>query len=63
MQVKDLIETLSALDPNMEVWSTHPEDGLMWGPIASVGEAMTDKFQEVALIYTAVVVWDDEPAF
>jgi hypothetical protein len=52
--VGELIAQLQGLNPNLEVWSTHPDMGIQWGPIAGVCEAITDQFQVVAQIDTRV---------
>jgi hypothetical protein len=52
IKVRRLIELLQQVDPELDVWATHPEHEIQWGPITGVGVAITDRFQRVALIAT-----------
>jgi hypothetical protein len=60
MNVRELIAELSKMNGDLEVWSSHPEAGIMWGPIKFVSPSITDRFQPVALIVTDEDGGDDE---
>lgn len=52
IKVRRMVELLLQVDQDLDVWATHPEHGIQWGPITGIGVAVTDRFQRVALIVT-----------
>lgn len=52
--VSSLRESLQRMEAeghgDLPVWTVHPQWGIQWGPILGIGTAITDRFEQIALI-------------